>query len=69
MGDRIAQLILEKIDTPKVEEVQALEESVRGSGGFGSTGVNGKNDTEEKKKWKLKMNELMTRMMRIKMRL
>ena len=69
MGDRIAQLILEKIDTPKVEEVQALEESVRGSGGFGSTGVNGKMILKRKKKWKLKMNELMTRMMRIKMRL
>ena len=26
MGDRIAQLSLEKIDTPKVEEVQGLEE-------------------------------------------
>ena len=49
MGDRIAQLILEKIDTPKVEEVRALEESVRGSGGFRSTGLNGKNDTEVKK--------------------
>ena len=30
MGDRIPQLILEKIDTLKVEEVQALKESVRG---------------------------------------
>ena len=50
MGDRIAQLFLEKIDTPKVEEVQALEESVRGSGGYASIGVNGKNDTEEKKR-------------------
>ena len=54
MGDRIAQLILEKIDTPKVEEVQALEESVRGSGGFGSIGVNGKNDTKEKKEMEVK---------------
>ena len=25
MGDRIAQLILEKIDTPPVEEVQGLD--------------------------------------------
>ena len=39
MGDRIAQLILEKIDTPPVEEVQGLDDTVRGSGGFGSTGV------------------------------
>ena len=49
MGDRIAQLILEKIDTPPVEEVQGLDNTVRGSGGFGSTGVKGKNDTEVKK--------------------
>ena len=45
MGDRIAQLILEKISTPEVEEVSALEDTVRGTGGFGSTGVKGKNDT------------------------
>ena len=37
-GDRIAQLVLERIVTPEVQEVQELEESVRGSGGFGSTG-------------------------------
>ena len=40
---------MEKIDTPPVEEVQGLDETVRGSGGFGSTGVKGKNDTEMKK--------------------
>ena len=45
MGDRIAQLILEKISTPEVEEVSALEDTVRGSGGFGSTGVKKTNDT------------------------
>ena len=39
-GDRIAQLIVERIYTPEVVEVQELEESVRGAGGFGSTGVN-----------------------------
>jgi len=38
-GDRIAQLILEKIATPPVEEVGDLDETARGSGGFGSTGV------------------------------
>ncbi|TAQ84836.1 hypothetical protein B7494_g6840 [Chlorociboria aeruginascens] len=37
-GDRIAQLVLERIVTPEVLEVQELEESVRGVGGFGSTG-------------------------------
>ena len=45
MGDRIAQLILEKIDTPPVEEVQGLDDTVRGSGGFGSTGMKSGNDT------------------------
>lgn len=38
-GDRVAQLVLERIYTPEVEEVQDLEESVRGVGGFGSTGI------------------------------
>lgn len=38
-GDRIAQLILERIATPEVEEVEDLDETVRGAGGYGSTGV------------------------------
>jgi dUTP pyrophosphatase len=38
MGDRIAQLIIEKISYPEVKEVETLEETERGSGGFGSTG-------------------------------
>lgn len=37
-GDRIAQLILEKIETPEVVEIDELDESERGAGGFGSTG-------------------------------
>ncbi|KAH8924006.1 deoxyuridine 5'-triphosphate nucleotidohydrolase [Atractiella rhizophila] len=37
-GDRIAQLVLERIYTPEVVEVQELSETVRGEGGFGSTG-------------------------------
>ena len=45
MGDRIAQLILEKIDTPLVKEVQDLDDTVHGIGGFGSTGVKAGNDT------------------------
>jgi dUTP pyrophosphatase len=39
LHDRIAQLVLERIYTPEVVEVQELEESVRGEGGFGSTGI------------------------------
>lgn len=37
-GDRIAQLIIEKISTPEVQEVDSLDETLRGEGGFGSTG-------------------------------
>ncbi|OCK75802.1 dUTP diphosphatase [Lepidopterella palustris CBS 459.81] len=42
-GDRIAQLIVEKIVMPEVVVVEKLEESVRGAGGFGSTGGFGMN--------------------------
>ncbi|KAJ9370108.1 hypothetical protein DTO282E5_5168 [Paecilomyces variotii] len=42
-GDRIAQLIIERIYTPEVAVVEQLEESVRGAGGFGSTGVSTSN--------------------------
>lgn len=37
-GDRIAQLVIERIYTPDVVVVEKLETSVRGAGGFGSTG-------------------------------
>lgn len=37
-GDRIAQLILERIVTPEAIEVESLSETVRGGAGFGSTG-------------------------------
>lgn len=39
-GDRIAQLICERIFYPDLEEVQTLDNTERGSGGFGSTGKN-----------------------------
>nr|XP_056721804.1 deoxyuridine 5'-triphosphate nucleotidohydrolase, mitochondrial [Euleptes europaea] len=39
-GDRIAQLICERIYYPELEEVQVLDDTDRGSGGFGSTGKN-----------------------------
>ena len=38
-GDRIAQLILERCETPPVVEIDTIEATKRGSGGFGSTGV------------------------------
>lgn len=37
-GDRVAQLIVEVIRTPEVCVVANLDETVRGAGGFGSTG-------------------------------
>ncbi|XP_061348041.1 deoxyuridine 5'-triphosphate nucleotidohydrolase-like [Gastrolobium bilobum] len=39
LGDRIAQLIIEQILTPDVAEVDDLDSTLRGEGGFGSTGV------------------------------
>ena len=39
VGDRVAQMIIEKILTPEVAEVDDLDSTVRGAGGFGSTGV------------------------------
>ncbi|KAG8975209.1 Deoxyuridine 5'-triphosphate nucleotidohydrolase, partial [Tulasnella sp. 427] len=42
VGGRVAQLIIEKIETPDVLEVDNLEETLRGAGGFGSTGGHAK---------------------------
>jgi len=39
-GDRVAQMILEKIVTPEILEVEELSDTKRGAGGFGSTGTN-----------------------------
>lgn len=37
-GDRIAQLVFQRIETPTLYEVDSLAETDRGSGGYGSTG-------------------------------
>jgi dUTP pyrophosphatase len=37
-GDRIAQLVFSKIEKAELEPVDELDETERGSGGFGSTG-------------------------------
>ncbi|QEC55868.1 dUTP diphosphatase [Flavisolibacter ginsenosidimutans] len=37
-GDRIAQLVLQKIEKVDWKEVNDLEETIRSGGGFGSTG-------------------------------
>jgi dUTP pyrophosphatase len=48
-GDRIAQLVLERIVMAPVEEVEELDETVRGAGGFGSTGIAAKEDGDVKR--------------------
>ena len=37
-GDKIAQLVIHPIEKPELEQVDSLEETDRGDGGFGSTG-------------------------------
>jgi len=37
-GDRIAQLLLVRHEAPELTEVASLEETMRGAGGFGSSG-------------------------------
>ena len=39
-GDRIAQMIISKVEKAKWQVVQQLNETQRGEGGFGHTGVN-----------------------------
>lgn len=38
-GDRIAQLVIQRVEQADFVEVDELPESTRGEGGFGSTGV------------------------------
>lgn len=39
-GMRIAQLVVQRVELPDFVEVDELDETVRGAGGYGSTGVN-----------------------------
>lgn len=39
-GDRIAQLICERINYPNVAQVEKLTDTKRGANGLGSTGIN-----------------------------
>jgi dUTP pyrophosphatase len=43
-GDRIAQIYFEKVVDVQFEEVKELNDSIRGEGGFGSTGVTDRKD-------------------------
>lgn len=38
-GDRIAQLVISKVENVEWEEVEILEETKRGENGYGSTGI------------------------------
>ncbi|MGH9759601.1 MAG: dUTP diphosphatase [Blastocatellia bacterium] len=38
-GDRIAQLVIQRVETVDVIEVDDLDDTTRGAGGFGSTGL------------------------------
>lgn len=38
-GEKVAQLLIQKVEQPLIEEVAELPESERGAGGFGSTGT------------------------------
>lgn len=38
-GERIAQGVVSKIERPLIEEARELSDTIRGSGGFGSTGI------------------------------
>jgi dUTP pyrophosphatase len=40
-GDRIAQLVVQRVAGPQFHEVQTLPGSARGDDGFGSTGGHG----------------------------
>ena len=40
-GERIAQLIVTPVIMPDIEEASELSDTLRGTGGFGSTGIQG----------------------------
>ena len=38
-GDKICQLVIKKVEQANLIEVEELDDSDRGEGGFGSTGI------------------------------
>lgn len=38
-GDKIAQMLIQEVEIPEIEEVQELDDTKRGEGRFGSTGI------------------------------
>lgn len=49
-GDRIAQLVVQRFERARFVEVRELPESVRGAGGYGSTGGFGRRETGPEEK-------------------
>jgi dUTP pyrophosphatase len=43
-GDRIAQLVIQKVEDVTIVRVDELDDTSRGAGGFGSTGKSGQRD-------------------------
>ena len=56
MGDRIAQLIFEKIKTPEIKETDSLDGTRRGEGSYGSTGMN-EGSSEDKSETKVRTTQ------------
>ncbi|KAI9339945.1 dUTPase-like protein [Obelidium mucronatum] len=53
-GDRVAQLILEQCCIAEIDNVEQLDDTVRGAGGFGSTGVRKNEEVSEEAIKKMK---------------
>ena len=49
MGDRIAQIMFEKIKTPRIKETNDLGETDRGNKGYGSSGISAEKDEDVNK--------------------
>lgn len=44
--DKIAQMVIQKVETAQFEEVDDLDKTARGENGFGSTGINHKTSAD-----------------------
>ena len=56
IGDKIAQMVIAKVEHPSIIEVDKLSDSKRGDDGYGSTGVAGEKK-EEKSKLRYKVDD------------
>lgn len=59
-GDRVAQVIIEKITETEVIEVEDLNQTERGVGGFGSTGVSSQLGEENKHPLESNLSKLLS---------